>query len=93
MKDEEARLRAKVWAIAEKAGQDLDKCSAALDIGVAMDEEQRADLAAMIEALESRGDTPMAILSDIVHDLAGLRELFFDHDAGFVPRSYGYATR
>ena len=87
-------LEQKVFALAELAEWDnIDRTDTGMTISIAMNDEQRNDLAAMIDFLESRKDTPSSIMANVMHDLCGLMAVHFGESHGncFSPRSSGYA--
>lgn len=89
-------LEEKVFALAELAEWDnIDRTDAGMTISIAMNDEQRNDLAAMIDFFESRKDTPSSIMANVMYDLCGLRAVHFGEPHGncFSPRSSGYAKR
>jgi len=88
-------LEQKVFALAELAEWDIDRTDAGMTISIAMDDEQRFDLAAMIDFLVSRDDTPSSIIANVMHDLNGLKAVYLKDPFGncFSPRSSGYAKR
>jgi len=88
-------LEQKVFALAELAEWDINRLDAGITISIAMTDEQRDDLAAMIDFLESQGDSPSAIMANVMHDLSGLKAVYLKDPSGscFVPRSSGYAKR
>ena len=89
-------LEQKVFALVELAKwKNIDRVDAGMTISLAMTDEQRDDLAAMIDFLESQNDTPSSIMANVMHDLCGLRAIYFKepHGNSFSPRSSGYAKR
>lgn len=89
-------LRETILKIAEMAARHLDRLDLDMDLTVAMNQEQRDDLAAMIDFLLNDADiTPDAIIFNILHDLHGLRAVYQGHPGAncFLPRSFGYASR
>ena len=89
-------LEQKVFALAELAEWDnIDRTDTGMTISIAMTDEQRDDLAAMIDFLESQKDAPSSIMANVMHDLCGLRAVHFGEPHGdcFSPRSSGYAKR
>ena len=86
-------------AIAElykTTGWDQDRLSDDITLSK-MSDSQRADLAAMIDYFQTRGDDgqkePGYILGNVGHDLAGFKASFLGlpKTEGFSPRSSGYA--
>jgi hypothetical protein len=69
-----------------------------LDTAITLDkmsDEQREDMAAMIEYFRNNDETASYILAQVCHDLAGLKAGFLGlpEGIGFSPRSAGYAVR
>jgi len=90
-------LEQKVFVLAELAEWDIDRVDAGITISIAMTDEQRNDLAAMIDYFES-GNTPMPaseIMANVMHDLNGLKAVYMKLPQGdcFCPRSSGYTKR
>ena len=90
-------LEQKVFALAELAEWDINRLDVGITTSIAMNDEQRADLAAMIDYLES-GPTPMSadeIMSNVMHDLSSLKAVYLKDPSGscFIPRSSGYTKR
>ena len=89
-------LEQKIFALAELAEWDnIDRTDVGMTISIAMTDEQRDDLAAMIDFLESQKDAPSSIMANVIHDLCGLRAVHLGEPRGdcFSPRSSGYAER
>lgn len=95
VKDQIKELELKVVSLADTSGIKLDRLSLAMDIELAMSEEQRADLLAMIAFLEQNGRSTDYVLTQTLHDLCGLRAAYIGHPSGkcFSPRSHGYSKR
>ena len=93
--DRELELILKIQDLAGAAGEAVDKTSLGMDVTVAMDEPQRADMLTMMNVLEDAGRTPQNILANVMHDLIGSRGVYLDPDnnVGFAPRSSGYAEK
>ena len=88
-------LEQKVFALAELAEWDINRSDIGITTSIAMNAEQRNDLAAMIDFLESQKDTPSSIMANVMHDLSGLKAVYLKDPSGscFSPRSSGYAKR
>jgi catechol-2,3-dioxygenase len=88
-------LEKKVFDLAERADWDIDRLDIGITISIAMTDEQRNDLAAMIDFLESRKDSLDSIMANVMHDLSGLKAIYLKDPSGncFSPRSDGYAKR
>jgi len=85
----------KVFALSELAEWDIDRMDVGITTSIAMTDEQRDDLAAMIDFLESQKNTPSSIMANVMHDLSGLKAVYLKDPSGscFSPRSSGYTKR
>jgi len=88
-------LEQKLFALAELVEWDINRLDVGITTSIAMTEEQRNDMAAMIDFLEAKKDKPASIIANVMHDLSGLKAVYLKDPAGecFSPRSAGYATR
>jgi hypothetical protein len=88
-------LMNKIFDLAKKADWQIDKVDVGCTLTNAMSQTQQADLEAMIDFLESRDEPKDSILTNVFHDLNGLKAAYFSQPEGdcFSPRSSGYATR
>jgi len=84
-------LKDKIVSLMDEAGFTCSACDLVMDLELAMTEDQRLDLSAMIDCL--RNNTPASqVASNVMHDLHGLRQVYLNGDDGFSPRSSGYAN-
>jgi hypothetical protein len=89
------------WAIepflslAKKAKVKIDKTALAMDLTLATNAQQREDIAAMITIKQKDGRPSQEILTNVLHDLVGLRAIHNGSFKGtcFLPRSTGYAEK
>lgn len=88
-------LMNKIFELADKDGWEIDRTDIGCTLTNAMNEEQLADLAAMIDFLELQNYEPSSILANVMHDLNGLKAAYFCAPEGdcFSPRSRGYAKK
>ena len=71
---------------------DIDR----LDLGVTLtkiSQEQRDDLAGMIDFLDNEDWPEGSILGQVMHDTYGLKAEILEGPCGFSPRSHGYAKK
>lgn len=94
---ENMQLFKTIKGLAVRAGIEIDLLSLDMDLTLAMNDEQRADLAAMIEYLGKHNFTPGQILANVLHDCHGLRAIYQNPGKAnlryFSPRSTGYAAK
>ena len=88
-------LLEKIKALAKKTGWKIDMMDVGCIITSAMNKEQIADLKAMVEFLEGQEDSASSILANVLHDLNGLKAVYFKTPEGncFSPRSAGYTKK
>jgi len=88
-------LEKKVFALASKAEWDINRIEVGITVSIAMSNEQRDDLVAMIDFLESQNDELGSIMANVMHDLHGLKAVYLKDPSSrcFSPRSAGYAKR
>jgi hypothetical protein len=88
-------LMDKIFELAKVAEWEIDRTDIGCTITNAMKKVQIDDLKAMISFLESKGDSPSSILVNAMHDLNGLKAIYFGLPEGncFSPRSSGYAKK
>jgi len=81
--------------LAKQAKWDIDLMDVGCTLTNAMNKKQIADLNAMIKFLQKCDDSPGSILANVLHDLNGLKAVYFKQQsgAGFSPRSFGYAKK
>lgn len=94
-KSEKSDLQEQILALAKKAKVKIIKMDLAMDLTFATNVQQREDLAAMITIKQNAGRPDQEILTNVMHDLVGLRAIHNGSPKGncFVPRSAGYAER
>ena len=95
MADTEIKLSNTIAEFYSMAGVEQDRMDCDITL-MKMSHEQHEDLAAMIDYLyEHRGDTPVRVLAEIVHDLNGLKAGFLGLPGGvcFSPRSSGFFSK
>ena len=87
-------LEKKIVKLHESANFPCDRLDLGITLTVALNDQQRVDLSAMIDRL-TEGNEPMYVLAQVVHDLNGLKGLYLEPErfVGFSPRSTGYAAK
>ena len=76
--------------------QDAKQTFNGMDVGITlfkMSDQQVDDLNSMIAFFELNDRTAGYILSNVAHDLNGLKAEFISGPCGFSPRSTGYAEK
>lgn len=88
-------LDQKIFDLACKAEWPIDRMDVGITTSIAMTDEQRDDLAAMIDFLDNRKDSASSIMANVMHDITGLKAVYLKDPSGncFSPRSTGYASR
>lgn len=75
-----------------KADMPIDLLAAGCTLSQAMDDTQRGGLYSMIKWMKENKQQPGYILSNVMHDINGLKALYLDpkNNQGFCPRFTGY---
>ena len=87
-------LSLKIIDLAGRAGYQLDRLDLEITITEAMNEDERADLGAMIDFLAGHNEGASYIMEQIGHDLIGYKQRKLKAPAAefFTPRSYEFKT-
>ena len=89
------QLEQTIKDIATQAGIEIDYMDLGITLTVAMNQEQRDDLAAMIQHLQAAKTNGSELFYNVMHDLHGLKAVYLKDPAGecFLPRSDGYRLK
>ena len=87
-------LLLKIVALYDSVGLTYNRLDLTMDLELAMNEQNRFDLAAMIDYFQSINKSDSYIVCNISHDLAGFRAIYQNRPGseGFLPRSSGYTA-
>jgi hypothetical protein len=94
-KSDSSVIEEAIVAIAKRAKVPVDRMDIGITLSVAMNQAQREDLVAMMGFLVGQKMSAGEILSNLLHDLNGLKAIYLDdpHGIGFSPRSFDYAKK
>lgn len=89
------KLEQNIRDIATIAGIEIDYMDLGITLTVAMNQQQRDDLAAMIACLQKAKMNVNEVFYNVMHDLHGLKAVYLKNPAGdcFLPRSDGYRLK